>query len=424
MNDNTNSVGGQRQLALHHLARLCAGASDLDIHLIRDMWPDIPCHDGNLAATWDDLQGWLDAHSDVAQAVLAMDPEATPSNAQIAGWAWRTLADAYRPHGPRRYVVAGLLPLPSLCSLYGTPGSLKTMLLIDLALSVAGGKPWLPGIPDLPLVEPYRCQQVPVLWIDVDNGWDRLERRLAALGQTHGVPKAAPISYISFPNPPFVAGESESVQRVVDKAHTIGAGLIIVDNLGTISGGADENSSQMVGVMSGLRQIAETTGSAVVVIHHKNKGDRARLGDSLRGHSSIEGALDLALMVEREDGEDAITLRSTKSRDAPVDPFVALWTYTVEGTELVKGQFFGLGKPEKAASSKGQQAREVMMKNIEPGMNQSKIVEMVKAKADIGRSTTLSALNGLVREGKLITRPGAKNNETLYYAPGDLPSGN
>jgi RecA-family ATPase len=79
----------------------------------------------------------------------------------------------------------------------------------------------------------------------------------------------------------------------------------VIDNLGTASGGADENSAQMIGVMAGLRQIAEEGELAVLVIHHKSKGDGVRADDSLRGHSSIESAVDLALVVEREEGLDA-----------------------------------------------------------------------------------------------------------------------
>ncbi len=62
--------------------------------------------------------------------------------------------------------------------------------------------------------------------------------------------------------------------------------------------------------MAGLRHIAEERDIAVKVIHHKSKCDRLRAGDSLQGPSSIESALDLALLVEREGG---------RSVQAPVD---------------------------------------------------------------------------------------------------------
>src|SRR5690606_29583043 len=56
-----------------------------------------------------------------------------------AGWPWRTLANAYEPRAPRRWLVAGLLPIPSVTTGFGLPGGLKTMLFQDLAVCVAGG---------------------------------------------------------------------------------------------------------------------------------------------------------------------------------------------------------------------------------------------------------------------------------------------
>jgi AAA domain len=71
--------------------------------------------------------------------------EATASH----GWPVHTLADAYRPRPPLRYVVDGLFPLPSLSIVYGAPGTLKSLLLADMGVCVAAGLPWLPAIPNV-----------------------------------------------------------------------------------------------------------------------------------------------------------------------------------------------------------------------------------------------------------------------------------
>lgn len=331
------------------------------------------------------------------------EPAKTKSEPTRPEWQWRTLADAYAPKPPREYVIKGLLPLPSLNILFGNPGDLKTMLAQDMALCVAAGKSWLEGLPDREDVSPFECQASPVLWVDVDNGLDRTERRFAALGRAHGIAVDIPLYYLSFPVPPFVASNKKSIDRIVEAATVTGAKLIWVDYLGAISGGADENSSEMIRVMSGLRWIAEMTASALAVIHHRTKNDKMRAGHSLRGHSSIEGAVDLALLITREEGADSITVTSTKSRDAPVQPFEALWTYESDGRDLTEGRFYGLGAPESEADGTRRQAREAILEALEetPGLSQRALIDAVKENTDLGKGIVLFALKQLVKENKV-----------------------
>lgn len=329
----------------------------------------------------------------------------------------RTLADACKPKPPREYIVDGLFPLPSLSIVYGSPGNLKTMLMQDLAICVAAGLAW-PGPLDETVDHSYACKQAPVLWVDVDNGRDRLERRWAALAAGRGVGQDVPLHYTSFPLPPLVASDEESIDRLIATIRMLGALFVVLDNLGAISGGSDENSSQMVAVMSGLRQVTETTGCAMKAIHHRTKGDSSRAGNTLRGHSSIEGAVDLALMVEREEGSDNVTLRSTKSRDTQEPPFGALWTYENDGRELVSGRFFSTGVAEGLGETKQQKARTLVMdaltESAEP-LNQSAIVNQVKARGDIGRNLVLSAIKWQVGQKAILKKEqGGQGNPLLY----------
>ena len=64
--------------------------------------------------------------------------------------------------------------------------------------------------------------------------------------------------------------------------------------------------------MAHLRQLSERVDGVVIPIHHQRKdhGNGGRAGDRLRGHSSIEAAVDLALLVEREEVSSEITIKS------------------------------------------------------------------------------------------------------------------
>ena len=346
-------------------------------------------------------------------------PRKEQPKVESAGWRWLTLQDAYSERPPREYIVEKLLPIPSLTAIYGAPGGLKTMMVMDMAMAIIAGHPFLDPLPGMDRVSPFVTAPAPVMWIDVDNGERRSLDRMKALAQARGIPEDGPFYFVSFPTPPFVASKLDSVDFIIENAIAGEVRLVVFDNLGTISGGADENSAQMVEVMSGLRQIAERANCAVVVIHHRNKGSAigtgGRKGNALRGHSSIEGALDLALLVDREEGEDVITIESTKTRDIPVWPFEAMWTYQQdEQGELIGGRFYGLGRPEKDDESRpaNERAYEYIIISLEDNTSQTDIVALCKA-AKIGRNAALTALEQLERD-KLAEVTRGERNAKMY----------
>jgi len=107
---------------------------------------------------------------------------------------------------------------------------------------------------------------------------------------------------------------------------------------------------------------------------------------------------------EGNTGADSITVKSTKSRDAPVEPFEALWTYESDGRDLVEGRFYGLGVAETEADGDKRQAREAILEVLEetPGLSQRALVSEVRESTDLGKGIALFALKQLVKESKVI----------------------
>ncbi len=241
----------------------------------------------------------------------------------VRQWKIRTLTDAYRIRPPLQFLVDGLLPTPSLSIVYGGPGSLKSMLLADLCVCVAGGLRWLDPLPT-DAVTPsitFSTQQAGVLWIDYDNGVRRTDERFDAMGKARTLPESAPLFYVSMPRPWLDASKSEMIDDLGRLVQRLGTKLVVIDNLGLISGDIEENSAQMAQVMGNLRWLCEDNNTALIVVHHQRKSavnvggnQQIRKGETLRGHSSIEAALDLALLVERKDGEDNVAVIPTKTR--------------------------------------------------------------------------------------------------------------
>jgi hypothetical protein len=193
--------------------------------------------------------------------------------------------------------------------------------------------------------------------------------------------------------------------------------LLIVDNLGTVTGDAEENSGEMVQVMSQFRQLAEETGAAVVLVHHQRKsnGTVGRAGENLRGHSSIEASLDLALLVEREEYSDTIAIKATKTRGEDVLPFSATFTYNQDPDtkELKTAKFYGIATEDTKSTSA---IENVIRENLTgQRMNKTALQKAVKEDLpDIGVNRIRDVIDRMAGTGKIKTETGKNNTEKVY----------
>lgn len=325
---------------------------------------------------------------------------------------FHTARDALADREPMDYLVKGIIPLPSLNMFYGASGTLKTNLVLDMAICVAMGKKWLTETDGN---GGYETKKNPVLWVDADSGIRALDIRIGAMLRAYGGNVKVPIHYASFLTPAFEAcQDSRSVYEMIEMIGDLKARMVVFDNLGTFSGGKDEISSQMIQVMSNFRLISEKTGSAVELIHHapKNEGNGERR--TPRGHTSIEAALDYAFGIRR-DG-DIIQIETTKVRHWNIDSMAAMWTYEHKpGTpDLHLARFFGA---EAEVPEKVLQAREAIMACLREAKtaNQSELIEYgSEQKPKVSKSRILSELNWLLSREKVVSLPAKAHNSKEY----------
>ena len=362
------------------------------------------------------LQENADTRGEIQHLILHPDeiPQKDPG---ADSWQPLTMADFYTPRAPDKYLLGGIIKPKSLGMLYGSPGDLKSMLLQDLAVCMPMGKEWLEVAKWQKGGSPIPTIKSPVVWIDQDMGLDEVFTRFSALGKAHKAPQDIPLKVYSFQNPPLDASDPASIAILA--ARVTGAGLVVIDNLGTISGGVEENASGMRLVMSNLRWLAETTGAAVVLIHHQRKSNGTiggRAGDALRGHSSIEAALDYALLVDREPYSNQITVKSTKSRSREIAPFTAYFAFETNSTgDLVTAQFFSI-EPEDNASNYAIE-REIKAALEGNPMTITALWQAVKtALPEVGRPRILDQIRKLEDENRIHMTPGAKNAK-VYSLP-------
>jgi len=211
--------------------------------------------------------------------------------------------DAVFSMPPVEFLVDGLITDTGFTMMYGAPGTGKSFLAIDIALSVAHGVPW----------QGQEVKSGPVLYI-AGEGIGGFSKRWKAWENHHGV-KDEPDLYLLPTAVNF--REEEDIARLVATIEDIGQrfSLVIVDTVARAIAGAEENSSTDMGLfVAACDEIKALTGGALLAVHHAGK-DSSR---GARGSTALLGAVDTSLMVGKS--EEIVTLRTEKMKDAePMD---------------------------------------------------------------------------------------------------------
>ena len=91
--------------------------------------------------------------------------------------------------------------------------------------------------------------------------------------------------------------------------------MIVLDTLAQTIGAGDENGAGMTAFVANAGELAGRFNALVLIVHHTGLGDDKRM----RGHSSLNGALDAQILCERVDGDLAATLTLQKLKDDASD---------------------------------------------------------------------------------------------------------
>ncbi|WP_181184527.1 helicase RepA family protein [Cupriavidus pinatubonensis] len=199
------------------------------------------------------------------------------------------------------WLIQGVLPANGLGALYGPPASGKTFLLLDLCFAVASGRPWFGHFVKAP---------APVFYV-AQEGQGALVQRIRAWRTEHSdTPLPERPSFLTDPFNLRVSSDVNDLCKVVLAAGGEGA-LIVIDTLSRAAAGADENSASDMGeLIAACTNIQRKTGGMVLVVHHSGKTE----GKGLRGHSSLNGAVDCAIEISRT--ADYREWILTKARDS------------------------------------------------------------------------------------------------------------
>ncbi len=202
----------------------------------------------------------------------------------------------------RPYIVKGLLGAGDIAAIVGAPGAGKSLLAPRLAYAVAQGEP----------IFGKRVKQGGVFYVAAEDGHG-MRARLSALrgdfGEANQLYLVTGVSDLLSKK-----GELRALQKAAKERRPK---LIVIDTLAVAFPGLEENSAEGMGlVVKAVRSLAQW-GAAVVLIHHDTKA-----GDGLpRGHSLLNGALDVSIHLKREGG--IVTGKPSKNRNGTTEDGLA-----------------------------------------------------------------------------------------------------
>jgi len=228
----------------------------------------------------------------------------------------------FEQQAPVEWIVDGLISAGSVNVWYGEPGCGKTWALFDLAVCVARGDHWLS----------MATQPGAVLIVDEESGRRRLSRRMGEVLRGHDAGPATPIMGVSLAA--FDLGNVDDLAEIRALIIRNNIKMVIVDALADVMPGRDENAvKDTAPIFLSLRKIAEETQAAIIVIHHSNKGG------GYRGSSSIKGAIDLLLNIEKKNDSNNMTFKTEKARDTTAGAFAAMMNFMPDKFWLTASEF-------------------------------------------------------------------------------------
>jgi hypothetical protein len=202
----------------------------------------------------------------------------------------------------------------------GPPKSLKTLAMTQLALCVSTVDDeghWLPFL-DYPITRGGS-----VLFIEEEGGRHPLRRRVER--QAAGLGAAPAIEFILFAG--IRLDEEPSYRRLLATAQYHEPALIVLDPFAFMHSQDENRPAAMAPIMRRLSRLSNEAETCVVVIHHvtKPQADRpaGRLGDRIRGASSITAGVDGFYLLDRKGG-DVARLRGEFRDHEPIDVTVEL----------------------------------------------------------------------------------------------------
>lgn len=217
-----------------------------------------------------------------------------------------------------RELVRGVVHCGSKLCLGGGSKSFKTWTLLDLAISVACGVPWLD----------MQTNAGRVLYVNFEIPAWSWQSRLKQVTQAKGVMLLP--DQLSVWNLRGYGADYRLLLPEVRRTVRMDFALIILDPIYKLYGGTDENKAgDVAALLNSIEDLATTSGAAVAFGAHFSKGNQSAKEsiDRISGSGVFARDPDSLLVFTRHEEENAFTVEATLRNYPPLEPFVARWDF-------------------------------------------------------------------------------------------------
>ena len=229
--------------------------------------------------------------------------------------------DAFSVAQPVAYLVGGLLWRVGTGRIFGAPGSTKSFLALDIALSLASGHPWIVGGETVDTVdrEPMTVHYVMAEGMAVNvmrtNAWfahHGEHLREAAQGRFRAIPQGVLLT-------------PEGIARYLELVQADRPGLIVLDTKARMMAGNENGPEENFALVRAVDLLKDACGGCVVLVDHTGLYDDSRA----RGHGSVRAAMDTEVLVTYDDGVATAKVDRDKAAEAG-----RYWTYRLSTERL------------------------------------------------------------------------------------------
>ena len=292
------------------------------------------------------------------------------------------------------WVIEELIPKGGITIVSGAPGSFKTWMILQMAISISRGESFLERFKS--------ANPVGVLMIDKEDPLRVLQLRMKLLGATDNLP----IYFISQED--FLVTEDKHVERILKICEKKNIEIIFIDSLIRISKAEENSAREMSEVTWQIRKLCKA-GKTVIVTHHDRKEGlhRSSPQNRLRGSSDILASVDSHLAITKR-GEDTVIVEQAKLRyKKEVRPFELAFR---EESEKTYFEYKGLFEKEK---NKEEAAKEIILeilREVRPeGLPRNDITQRVREEESIGVKNIRKAIDSLIKSRKINEKIGKGN---------------